>query len=88
MTAEKAEAIIRGLKDCAPRAGAGIQLEEATRWVLYEIWCNFGDEYFAGLEGTWAGEVLARMQAHYQRRVEARRIHNARQCVKRREWKE
>jgi hypothetical protein len=27
------------------------------------------------LAGTWAGDVLARMEAHEQRRIEARRAH-------------
>jgi hypothetical protein len=86
MPPESAEAIVRALKACA--AQSDCRMEEATRWVLYEVWRNFGDAYFSGLEGTWAGEVLARMRAHHQRRQEERRLHEARQGVKMRDWKE
>ncbi len=86
MTPEDAEEIIHGLKVCAPQTDS--QMDEAARWILYEVWRNFGDEYFSDLGGTWAGDVLARMQAHYQRRQGARRIHETRQGVKKRDWKE
>lgn len=89
MTPEIAEAIIAGLKEVCPKqCEAGHQVEEAARWVLYEVWRNFGNSHFASLDGTWAGDVLSRMQAYYQRRLEARRIHDARQGVKMRNWKE
>jgi hypothetical protein len=88
MTAQMAEAMIDGLRACAPQAGSSHQLEEGVRWVLYEVWRNFGDRYFLKLDGTWANEVLGRMRSHHQRRQEARRIHEARQGVKMRDWKE
>ena len=75
MTPEAAEAIIAGLKACAPQGDPSYQLEEAARWVLYEVWRNFGDQYFHILDGTWAGDVLGRMRAHYESRQETRRIH-------------
>ncbi len=86
MTPETAEAVVGGLRACG--ASSDYRMEEATRWVLYEVWRNFGDASFSGLEGTWAGEVLGRMRTHHQRRQEARRIHAARQGVKQRDWKE
>ena len=88
MTAETAEAMVDGLRVCAPGANSNYQLEEGARWILYEVWRNFGDKYFSKLDGTWASEVLGRMQFHYQRRQEARRIHEGRQGVKMRDWKE
>jgi hypothetical protein len=88
MTAETAETIVDGLRACTPDAAGACQMEEAARWVLYEVWRSFGDRYFSKLDGSWAGDVLTRMQAHYQRRQEARRIHDARQGVKMRDWNE
>ncbi len=88
MTPETAEVIVAGLKVCPTQCDAGYQVEEAARWVLYEVWRNFGDKYFPSLEGTWAGEILTHMQTHYQRRQEARRIHAARQGVKMPNWRE
>jgi hypothetical protein len=88
MTPETADAIVSVLQVCAPKPGSRVQMEEAARWVLYEVWCNFGDTYFSRLDGSWAGDVLSDMRAHYQRREEARRIHDARQGVKKRDWKE
>jgi len=86
MTPEAAEAFIVGLSVCAPHAEVRYRMEEAARWVLYEVWLNFGDQYFSRLDGTWAGDVLGRMRAHYRSRQEARRIHAARQGVKKRDW--
>ncbi len=88
VTPDYAEAMVDGLRACAPQANMTHLLEEGARWVLYEVWRNFGDTYFSNLDGTWAGEVLDRMRSHYQRRRDARRIHDARQGVKMRHWKE
>jgi len=86
MTSEAAEAIVAGLNACAPQTEAAYQREAAARWVLYEVWRNFGDQYFSSLDGTWAGDVLGRMRAHYESRQAARRIHAVRQ--KKRNWTE
>jgi hypothetical protein len=88
MTTEDAEAIVAGLAACAPQGAAAYRLEEPARWVIYELWRNFGDQYFSTLDGTWSGNVLSRMRTHYESRQEARRIHAARQGVKQRDWKE
>jgi hypothetical protein len=88
MPAETAEAMVDGLRACTPGANTSYQLEEGVRWILYEVWRHFGDRYFSKLDGTWASEVLDRMRCHYQERQEARRIHNARQGVRMRDWKE
>lgn len=88
MSTEKAEAIVDGLRACSPNAASSSQMEEAARWVLYEVWCNSGDPYFSKLDGSWAGDVLAGMQAHYQQRQLASRLHDARQGVRMRDWRE
>jgi hypothetical protein len=89
MTLETAEAIIAGLKVLTtPRAAHAYEMDKAVMWVIYEVWRNWRDRYFADLNGTWAGEVLAGMRTHYAWREEARRIHEARQGVKKRDWKE
>ena len=87
MSRELVEAIVAGLKVSTSKSATSNQMEEAVRWMLYEVWRSFGDENFSTLDGTWAGDVLAGMQAHYQRRQEARRLHDARQGVKIRDWK-
>ena len=48
--------------------------EASVRYVLYAIWLSVGDDYFAELSGTYAGDVLERMRAHYKRRQELERI--------------
>jgi hypothetical protein len=88
MTPETAEAIIASLKVfAAPQVVLTYEMDRAAMWVIYEVWRNWGDRYFGDLDGTWAGEVLARMRAHYAWRQEARRVHEARQGVKKRDWK-
>ena len=51
--------------------------EEAVRLILYEVWYILWPvgtpELDSILEGTWAGEVLSRMRAHYQAHLETRR---------------
>lgn len=87
-TSGDAKLIIGGLKECeAPRAAA-YAFEEAVRWVLYAVWARFGERFDADLEGTYAGQVLTRMQEHHAQRMNARRIHEQRQGVKQRDWKE
>ena len=83
-----AKSLTEGLNAIVPFGDTSYQLEEAVRWVLYEVWRKYGDQYFVHLDGTWAGGVLVRMRAHHLRRQEARRVHEARQGVKKRDWKE
>jgi hypothetical protein len=68
MTADTAESIVAALKAIAPTAASVYRMDEAVMWVIYEVWRNWGDRYFGDLDGTWAGEVLTRMRAHYARR--------------------
>jgi hypothetical protein len=86
MTPQTAEAIVAGLRACAAPSDADHRIEGTARWILYEVWRNFGDQYFSSLNGTWAGGVLSSMRTHYESRQEARRIHVARQGVKQRDW--
>ena len=54
-------------------------LEQAVRSILYFAWCSLGEHEFnemaSLLDGTWAGDVLAQMRAHYRTRLEAERAH-------------
>jgi len=75
------------LRNCLPPNSGTHEFEESTRLVLYELWATFGDtvtksELFPLLQDTWAGSVLHRMQAHYQRRLDARAAHEERQGQK------
>jgi len=88
MTPEMASALVTGLRAMALNADAAYRLEEAARWVLYEVWRNYGDQYFERLDSTWAGSVLAHMRDHHLKRQDARCVHEARQGVKKRDWKE
>jgi hypothetical protein len=54
--------------------------EDAVQFVVYECWYAFRDEtgrveFEAILAGSWAGDVLSRMKAHHQARMEAARRH-------------
>jgi hypothetical protein len=56
----------------------GPAFEQAVRCILFDLWRTLGDHGLAegvepALAGTWAGDVLAGMKAHYQRRLDARR---------------
>lgn len=88
MTPEMAQELSRGLSAIVPHGDESYRLDEPTRWVLYEVWRKFGDQYFNDLDGTWAGDVLAHMRAHHLKRQDARRVHEARQGVRKRDWKE
>lgn len=87
LSREKAELLIAGLRLCEPIPQHDRKFEEFVRWVIYQVWSAFGDELFEALAGTWSGDMLARMRAHHQRRLEARRLHQSRQGVKMRDWK-
>ncbi len=87
-TQEAAEKVVVGLRECSPILNKSFEFEAAVRWVIYEIWVDYQDKYFDVLVGTFAGSVLESMREHAGKRSEARRIHNARQGVKKRDWKE
>jgi hypothetical protein len=87
LTRERAHLIIEGLKRCSRRTN-----REAIMWMLYMIWVRFGDEahanIFPALEGSFAGDVLESMRAHYAAQQERRRLHDLRQGVKKKNWPE
>lgn len=65
--------------------------EEAVRWMIYFIWCRFGNDVsdahlFPILEGSWAENVLEDMRSHYQMVQKRSAIHVARQGKKKRDW--
>lgn len=92
LTEDEAKEILTGLKNCRSPTGGSWEFEQAARWVLLRLWNQFGDEaharLFPDLEGTWSGEVLASMRQHYKAKLERRRLQEARQGVKKRDWKE
>lgn len=87
-TSADAKLIIDGLRECEPPSTDVYPFEEAMRWVLYAVWARFGESFDSDLNGTYAYQVLTRMQKHHADRMNARRIHEERQDVKRRDWKE
>ena len=74
MTWARAEDVVEGLRNCGHKTSA-----EAIMWMLHMLWQSWGDrvhgELFPALEGTFAGDVLAGMRAHYARTVERRRLY-------------
>jgi hypothetical protein len=64
--ADQAEAIILSLRKCTPSTDVTVECESAVRWILFEVWRKFGDRYFECLPGSWAGDVLGRMQSASQ----------------------
>jgi hypothetical protein len=70
--------IVAGLTRWPGGAGA----EQTVRWLLFEVWRHFDDRLLTPLAGTPAGAVLSRMREHYAERLEARRVHDARQGVR------
>jgi hypothetical protein len=70
--------IARAVALLAPPVRDDFDFERVVRLILSDLWRAMGssvaDRTLAPLlAGTWAGDVLARMKAHYDRRVEARR---------------
>lgn len=92
MEPEDARKLVLALHELGAPQKLVLEHEKAIRWLLYEIWRSDGaqadGELFPLLEGTSAGVVLHHMRTHYHGRLEARRIHEARQDLKMRDWKE
>jgi hypothetical protein len=64
----------------AEEALAG-SFEMPVRLVLFDLWHSVGEAFVERevapiLDGSWAGQVLDRMKAHYQARQDARRQHS------------
>ena len=87
MTWSRAKEVVEGLRNCDTSTSA-----EAIMWMLYMLWQRWGDrvheELFPVLSGTFAGDVLSGMRAHYARTIEQRRLHFLRQGVKKKDWLE
>lgn len=92
LTLERAREVAEALSGCLPDRGEPYEFVEGVRSLLYAIWLQFGDaahsQIFPTLEGTWAGSVLSEMKRHYEQRTLARRRHEERQGVKKRDWKD
>ena len=88
MSESNAYTIVEGLARCKPANLFDSSFEEAARWVLYEVWQAYGSKFDSSLAETWAGGVLAGMQAHTAQRAKAHRRHVERQGVKQKDWKD
>jgi hypothetical protein len=64
---------LRALANVEPPPRNRRPYEDAVRLILYEAWSAMDSGNFASeseiLANTWAGEVLKKMQEHYQARV-------------------
>lgn len=74
---EAAHALVVALGRVRPSVEDEYRIEPAARFVLVDAWQALGGPASepvleALLAGTWAGDVLARMQAHHRERVAAR----------------
>lgn len=87
MTWTRAQDVVDGLRHCGSQTSA-----EGIMWLLFMLWQRWGDrvheDLFPALDGTYAGDVLAGMRAHYARMQERRRLHFLRQGVKKKDWLE
>jgi hypothetical protein len=72
-----ASALAHALAGVTPGKAAAPELDRAVRLILFEAWPFLGaeggeSELAVILRGSWAGSVLARMQAHTDARKAAR----------------
>lgn len=78
---EAAEDIARCLRSVScPKPDLEEAMESAIRLILFDIWDALGrlnaeEKIQTILLRSWSGEILARMQAHYKQRREARRTY-------------
>jgi hypothetical protein len=80
-----AKALAQLMVDLEKKDGYAYEHDKVVRLLLFEIWPVLGREQGEGelepmLRGTWAGEVLARMKAHWAARREAQRAYSERQA--------
>lgn len=84
---ERAHLIVDGLRHCSDKTD-----RHAIMWMLQMLWERFGEKshanLFPSLEGSYAGDVLASMRAHYAKKQERRRLHDLRQGLKKKDWPE
>ncbi|MEQ8921571.1 MAG: hypothetical protein RLO38_16010 [Roseovarius confluentis] len=87
MTWMRAEEVVDGLRNCGSQTSA-----DGIMWILFMLWQRWGErvheDLFPALAGTYAGDVLSGMRAHYARTQERRRLHFLRQGVKKKDWLE
>lgn len=72
LDSECAQLLAQAMSSLQP-ANEKERFEQATRFILYELWEELGDQVFqtkvaAKLSDSWAGGVLDRMRAHHERR--------------------
>ncbi len=96
---ERAEEVVKQLSNCHPVTRqsdkdwrTNYAIEEGIMWLLFMIWQHFGErahqELFPKLQGSWSGETLGKMRKHYADVQERRRVHNLRQGIKKKDWRE
>jgi hypothetical protein len=73
-----ARVLVRIRTDAIDRPGQVYHVEEVARYLLTHIWRELGEAMFHQevepvLAGSWAGDLLTRMQRHYAALVEAER---------------
>lgn len=87
MTWTRAVEVVDGLRNCGSQTSA-----DGIMWILFMRWQRWGErvheDLFPVLAGTYAGDVLSGMRAHYARTQERRRLHFLRQGVKKKDWLE
>ena len=67
--------IAKALADTQPSPDRSIQLESAVRCLLFDLWSPIqilNSELKGILDGTWAGNVLQKMEDHENARTNAR----------------
>lgn len=68
--------IAMALADVQPDVSRSSKFEDAVRCLLFDLWSPIpilNAELKSILEGTWAGELLKRMEDHENERADARR---------------
>ena len=68
--------IARALAEIKPTDDPTRDVEDAVRYLLVELWSGMpllDREIEVMIVGTWAGEILGQMKAHYETRVAERR---------------
>ncbi|GMW00539.1 MAG: hypothetical protein AMXMBFR84_16760 [Candidatus Hydrogenedentota bacterium] len=68
--------VIDAFRSFCPDIEEAQKLQPVTRKIIHRLWQEMGKDVHAELElarcleGTWGGEVLANMQAHYRDHIE------------------
>ena len=79
--------IVEGLRNCRRSTDS-----QAIMWMLQFLWERFEqeahDKLFPVLNGSYSGDVLGSMRAHYAAKLERHRLHDLRSGLKKKDWPE